>query len=57
MNRWLAIGLGTVALVAAVGLYFAGHVVPAGIALAASMACDAWFVVALRNDNAQKKTP
>ena len=32
MNRWVAIGISAVTLVAAVALYFTGHMVPAAIA-------------------------
>ena len=56
MNRWVAIGVSAVALVAAVALYFTGHVWPAAIALALSVACDIAFALASRGTNAQRKS-
>ncbi len=57
MNRWMAIGLSAVTLVAAVALYFSGHMWPAAIALALSVACDIVFALASRGANAQRKSP
>ena len=57
MNRWVAIGISAVTLVAAIALYFAGHMVPAAIALAFSVVCDIVFALASRGANAQRKTP
>ena len=57
MNRWMAIGLSAVTLVAAVALYFSGHMWPAAIALALSVACDIVFALASRDANAQRKSP
>ena len=57
MNRWMAIGLSAVTLVAAVALYFSGHMWPAAIALALSVVCDIVFLLASRGENAQRKSP
>jgi CHASE2 domain-containing sensor protein len=57
MNRWVAIGISAVTLVAAVALFFTGHMVPAAIALAFSVVCDIVFALASRQANAQRKTP
>jgi hypothetical protein len=57
MNRWVAIGLSAVTLVAAVALYFNGHMWPAAIALALSVVCDIVFALASRGTNAQRKNP
>ena len=57
MNRWVAIGVSAVTLVAAVALYFSGHVWPAAIALALSVACDIVFALASRGANAQRESP
>jgi uncharacterized membrane protein YiaA len=57
MNRWMAIGLSAVTLVAAVALYFSGHMWPAAIALALSVACDIVFALASRGAIAQRKSP
>ncbi len=55
MNRWVAIGLGTVSLVAAVSLFLTGNMIPAAVALAFSVACDVVFVVASRDAAGQRK--
>jgi hypothetical protein len=57
MNRWIALGLGTVSLAAAVVLFATGNMIPAAVALAFSFACDAVFVVAARGAMAQRKGP
>lgn len=57
MNRWAAIALGTVSLVAAVALYFTGNMVPAAVALGLSVVCDVVFVVASRGAPAARKEP
>ena len=48
MNPYLAIGLGTVALIAAVALWWSGYVIGAGVALVVSMLFDVLFVFAMR---------
>ena len=48
MNRYAAIGLGAVALIAAVALWWTGHVVAAIVALAVSTLFDVLFVFAVR---------
>ena len=55
MNTYAAIGLGTVALIAAAALYVAGQTVLAGIALAIGLVFDVLFVFALRNAGAARK--
>ena len=55
MNRWAAVALGTVSLVAAVALYFAGNTVPAAVALGFSVLCDVAFVVASRGATTARK--
>jgi len=57
MNRWIAIGVSAVSLVAAVALYFAGHTWPAAIALALSVVCDIGFALASRGTSPQRKNP
>ena len=57
MSRWVAIGVSAVALVAAVALYFTGHMWPAAIALALSVACEIVFALTSRGTNAQRKSP
>jgi hypothetical protein len=57
MNRWAAIGLSAVTLVAAVALYFSGHMWPAAIALALSVVCDIVFAFASRGTTTQRKSP
>ena len=49
MNPYFAIALGTVALIAAGALYFAGHVVAGVVALVIATVFDVLFVVALRS--------
>jgi uncharacterized protein involved in response to NO len=49
MNPYLAIACGTVALMAAVALWFTGRTLAAGVALAVSVAFDILFVFAVRN--------
>ena len=55
MSRWVALGLGTVSLVAAFALFAAGNMIPAAVALAFSFACDVGFVVASRGAAAQRR--
>lgn len=55
MNMYAAIGLGTVALIAAAALLVAGQTVLAGIALAIGLVFDALFVFALRTAGAARK--
>jgi hypothetical protein len=55
MNRWLYIGLGAVAMLAAVALYFGGQKLPAAIALGISVMFDMLFALASRGANSEKK--
>jgi len=55
VNRWTAIALGTVSLVAAVALFLSGSMLPAAVALAFSVACDVVFVVASRGTSGRPK--
>ena len=57
MNRWVAMGVSAVTLVAAVALYFSGYMWPAAVALALSVVCDIVFALASRGANQQRKTP
>ncbi|MCC7216829.1 MAG: hypothetical protein IT517_08670 [Burkholderiales bacterium] len=57
MNRWAAIALGTVSLIAAVALFLSGNMIPAAVALAFSVACDVVFVVASRSAATARKEP
>jgi hypothetical protein len=57
MNRWAAVGLSAVTLVAAVALYFSGHMWPAAIALALSVGCDIVFALASRGTGTHRKNP
>jgi len=55
MNPYLAIALGTVALIAAVALWFTGHVAAAIVALVVAALFDVLFVFALRNAQALRR--
>lgn len=55
MNRWVALGLGTVSLVAAFALFAAGNMIPAAVALAFSFACDVMFFVVSRGATTDRK--
>lgn len=55
MNPYLAIAVGTVALIAAGALYFVGHTVAAIAALVVATLFDVLFVVALRNAPPQRR--
>ncbi len=57
MNRWVATGISAVTLVAAVALFFTGHMLPAAIALAFSVVCDIVFVLASRQSERATKDP
>ena len=55
MNMYAAIGLGTVALIAAVALFVAGQPILAGVALALSVMFDVLFVFAVRAADARRR--
>jgi uncharacterized protein (DUF58 family) len=55
MNLFATLGLGTIALIAAVALYFAGERVLAGVALAVAVVFDVLFAFAVRDAAAQRK--
>ena len=55
MNRWAAIALGTVSLIAAVALFLSGNMIPAAVALAFSFACDVMFFVVSRGATTDRK--
>lgn len=55
MNRWAAIALSVVSLVAAVALFLSGSMLPAAVALAFSVVCDVVFVVASRGAAVSRK--
>jgi hypothetical protein len=55
MNMYAAIGLGTVALIAAAALFVAGQTVLAGVALAIGVVFDVLFVIAVRDAGAARK--
>ncbi len=55
MNPYLAIALGTVALIAAAALFFTGHTVAAIVAVVVATLFDLWFVFALRNQQALRR--
>jgi len=54
MNMYAALGLGTVALVAAVALLWSGNTIAAGAAVVVSLAFDLLFVLAVRNARSQR---
>lgn len=54
MNMYAALGLGTVALVAAVALLWSGNTVAAGAAVVVSVAFDLLFVLAVRSARSQR---
>jgi hypothetical protein len=53
---YAALGLGTVAMIAAVALYLSGNVVAAIAAFVVTLVFDVLFVVALRNAAAQRRS-
>ena len=55
MNPYLAIALGTVALIAAGALYFTGHTVAAIVALVVATLFDVLFVFALRSAPSRRR--
>ena len=55
MNPYLAVALGTVALIAAGALWFTGHAVAAIMALVVATLFDILFVLALRNAQAARR--
>ncbi len=56
MPKTLAIGLGTVCIVAAVLLFASGHVAAGIVAAVAGTAFDLLFVKALRDERAARKS-
>jgi 3-polyprenyl-4-hydroxybenzoate decarboxylase len=56
MNMYAALGLGTVAMIAAAAFYFSGNTIAAVAAFVVTLVFDVLFVVALRGAAAQRKT-
>ncbi len=56
MNKFAALALATVLLVASAALFVAGEVVPAVIALVISLVFDVLFVRALRDERTPRKS-
>ncbi|MFO1397568.1 MAG: hypothetical protein U1F48_10955 [Burkholderiales bacterium] len=55
MNPYLAIALGTVALIVAVALWYSGYVIGAVVAVVAGSLFDVMFVLALRKEQGQRR--
>jgi membrane protein implicated in regulation of membrane protease activity len=55
MNLYAALGLGTVAMIAAVALYLSGNTIAAIVAFGITVVFDMLFVAALRRAAAQRR--
>jgi 3-polyprenyl-4-hydroxybenzoate decarboxylase len=55
MNMYAALGLGTVAMIAAAAFYLSGNTIAAVAAFVVTLVFDVLFVVALRSAAAQRQ--